>query len=162
MLNSPTQVWPNRSCSRAGNSPAAARRKRPTAVKSKSRSNNRESADPLAGRAPDRRCNPNPTSVQKEPIRNCPPIDRTIGCISQASFRPARCSKRHSAIATSQFLCSLTGRLPEQIFTQKIVIVEIFVPKGQTVDALPQHALQRMLNLVGIALIGQSLGKSFG
>src|SRR5260221_7530210 len=46
-------------------------------AKSKSRSNNRESVDPLAGRAPDRRCNPNPTSVQKELIRNCPRIDRT-------------------------------------------------------------------------------------
>jgi hypothetical protein len=52
--------------------------------------------------------------------------------------------------------------LPEQIFAQKIVIVEIFVTKGQTVDTLPQHALQRMLDLVGIPPIGQSLGQSFG
>jgi hypothetical protein len=39
--------------------------------------------------------------------------------------------------------------LPEQISAQKIMIIEIFVTKGQTVNTLPQHALQRMLNLVG-------------
>src|ERR1700745_1615974 len=68
---SPKHVWPNRCCSRAGNSPAAVHRKRCTAAKSKSRSNNRESVGPLGARAPDRRCNPNPTSVQQELIRNC-------------------------------------------------------------------------------------------
>jgi hypothetical protein len=52
--------------------------------------------------------------------------------------------------------------LPEQIFAQKIVIVEIFVPKRQTLNALPQHALQRMLNLIGISPIGQLLGQRFG
>src|SRR6266403_5459359 len=163
MLKSPTHVWPNRCCSRAGNSPAAVRRKRRTAAKSKNRNNNRESADPLGGRAPDRRCNPNPTSVQKELIRNCPQPDRTrFDGSTKLPFAQHDSLSGHSAIATSQFLCSLTGRLPEQIFAQKIVIVEIFVTKGQTVDALPQHALQRMLNLVGIPPIGQSLSQRFG
>src|SRR5258707_2055731 len=77
MLKSPTHVWPNRCCTRESNSPAAVRRKRRTAAKSKNRNNNRESVGPLGGRAPDRRCNPNPTSVQKELIRNCPQTDRT-------------------------------------------------------------------------------------
>jgi hypothetical protein len=39
------------------------------------------------------------------------------------------------------------------------VIVEIFVTQRQTVNAPPQHALQRMLNLVGIPPIRQSLGQ---
>ena len=48
--------------------------------------------------------------------------------------------------------------LLQQILAQKIVIVEIFVPKRRTVDALPQHTLQRMLDLVRIASIRQPLG----
>ena len=59
--------------------------------------------------------------------------------------------------AAGQRLAPLHRRLPRQIMAQRVVIVEILVPQGQTVDALPQQIGQGMGDQRRIAPIPQHL-----
>jgi hypothetical protein len=59
-------------------------------------------------------------------------------------------------------LVAFDRRLPDQIVTQRVVIVEIFITLSQPVNALAHQTQDRMFDALWIARIGQDFGQGFG
>jgi hypothetical protein len=62
----------------------------------------------------------------------------------------------------SQRTVALDGRLPRQIVTQRVVIIEILIALGQPLDALAHPSQHRMFDALGIARIRQHFGQGLG
>src|SRR5690606_34636975 len=78
------------------------------------------------------------------------------GCLAiHPLFQPAECG------IAGQCIGPIQSRLPREIPPQCVVIVEILVPKGQTVDALAQQIDLAMGNQQWISRIGQHRVQSF-